>query len=96
MGVLLRRFQTTVETSYVNNLLADCDFEERTMVRDIQLAKRHRSVKQLEQAKNTPRPSCDKLNRLKVGYGITNGQLRMLWYQEEYPRQYRRSVQYWY
>ncbi|EER02476.1 hypothetical protein Pmar_PMAR004839 [Perkinsus marinus ATCC 50983] len=80
MGVLLRRFQTTVETSYVNNLLADCDFEERTMVRDIQLAKRHRSVKQLEQAKNTPRPSCDKLNRLK----------------EEYPRQYRRSVQYWY
>ncbi|KAF4707075.1 hypothetical protein FOZ62_028719, partial [Perkinsus olseni] len=60
-----QRFETTVETSYVNNLLADCDFEERTMVRNIQLAKRHRSVEQLEQAKNTPRPSCDKLNRLK-------------------------------
>ncbi|EER00457.1 molecular chaperone DnaJ, putative [Perkinsus marinus ATCC 50983] len=75
-----QRFDTTVETSYVNNLLADCDFEERSMVRNIQLAKRHRSVEQLEQAKNTPRPSCDKLNRLK----------------EKYPRQYRQSVQYWY
>ncbi|KAF4663105.1 hypothetical protein FOL47_005904 [Perkinsus chesapeaki] len=75
-----KRFETVVETSYVNNLLTDCDFEERTMVRNIQLAKRNRSPEQLEQAKSTPRPSCDKLNRLK----------------DKYPRQYKRSVQYWY
>jgi len=58
-------FDSYVEGYYVHHLSSECDYETTMMLKKIRKAKMTGDLQRVEQAKATPKASCDNLEKIK-------------------------------
>jgi len=61
----LAEFERQVEVYYVRQLHSDCDMQEKQMYKKVMIAKRRGNTDEVNKARQTPRPKCKEMERIK-------------------------------
>lgn len=61
----LAEFERQVEIYYVRQLHSECDHQEKVLYKKAMIAQRHGGKEELQKARNSPRPACKELEKIK-------------------------------